>query len=96
MTFERIEELLPFIEPEDFAGDETLSLICEALGVEGGTVSDALRAADEGAAATANMRGGAGRAGYVPSEQLEGVMDPGALAVSVWLRAALVDPAAGA
>ena len=34
MTFERIEELLPFIEPEDFAGDETLSLICEALGVE--------------------------------------------------------------
>ena len=41
-------------------------------------------------------RGGAGRAGYVPSEQLEGVMDPGALAVSVWLRAALIDPAAGA
>ena len=34
LTFERIEELLPFIEPEDFAGDETLSLICEALGVE--------------------------------------------------------------
>lgn len=81
-------------------GDRTmldaLLPFCEALGVEGGTVSDALRAADEGAAATANMRGGAGRAGYVPSEQLEGVMDPGALAVSVWLRAALVDPAAGA
>ncbi len=81
-------------------GDRTmldaLLPFCEALAVEGGTVSDALRAADEGAAATAKMQGGAGRAGYVPSEQLEGVMDPGALAVSVWLRAALIDPAAGA
>ena len=81
-------------------GDRTmldaLLPFCATLDSEGGTVSDALRAADEGAAATASMKGGAGRAGYVPAEQLEGVMDPGALAVSVWLRAALVDPADGA
>ena len=57
-------------------------------------VADALRAAEEGAAATECMGGGAGRAGYVPSAQLQGVMDPGALAATVWLRAALIDPAA--
>lgn len=55
---------------------------------------NAVKAAQEGAQRTSSMRAGAGRAAYVPAKGLEGVADPGALAVGTWLsaiEAALLD-----
>ena len=45
-------------------------------------------AAEEGVRRTAALAAGAGRASYVPGEQYQGLPDPGALGVAVWLRAA--------
>jgi DAK2 domain len=44
-------------------------------------------AAQQGAEATKNMAGRAGRSGYVNVSNLKGIPDPGAYAVSVWMRA---------
>ena len=43
-------------------------------------------AAQEGAEATKNMTGRAGRSGYVNTSILQGTPDPGAHAVSVWMQ----------
>ena len=43
-------------------------------------------AAQEGAEATKNMAGRAGRSGYVDESILRGTPDPGAHAVSVWMK----------
>ena len=43
-------------------------------------------AAEEGARRTAALAAGAGRASYVPGAQYQGLPDPGALGVAVWLR----------
>jgi dihydroxyacetone kinase len=47
----------------------------------------AATAAEKGAEATKTMKAAAGRSSYVPAEVLASVPDPGAVAVSVWLRA---------
>ena len=47
----------------------------------------AVDAAKEGGDKTKKMRAGAGRAAYVPAGALEGVADPGAIAVGIWLQA---------
>lgn len=53
-----------------------------------GDLHAAARAAKEGAEATANMvKAGAGRSSYVNKENLEGVMDPGAVAVAEVFKA---------
>ena len=83
-----LDAILPFCETLEAGLADKYGANTDAV------VADALHAAEEGAAATEGMGGGAGRAGYVPSAQLQGVMDPGALAATVWLRAALIDPAA--
>lgn len=58
------------------------------IGDKGGiAVIRAARAAKEGAAATMHMVAGAGRSSYIPDENLEGIPDPGAEVVSIWLQA---------
>ena len=42
----------------------------------------------EGAERTKDLTAAAGRSSYVPTQSLAGVMDPGALAVAVWIGAA--------
>lgn len=66
-------------------GDRTLiDALQPALeALQKGDLHAAARAAKEGAEATANMvKAGAGRSSYVNKENLEGVMDPGAVAVA--------------
>ena len=48
----------------------------------------AASAAEQGAQRTAALAAGAGRASYIPEAQYQGLADPGALGVAVWLRAA--------
>ena len=55
----------------------------------------AAEAAEAGANATKTMAAGAGRASYVPAENMKDVPDPGAMAVAVWLRAIAKSLAAG-
>jgi dihydroxyacetone kinase len=47
----------------------------------------AAEAAQAGAQATKAMAAGAGRASYVPAENMKDVPDPGAMAVAIWLQA---------
>jgi dihydroxyacetone kinase len=66
-------------------GDRTLiDALQPALeALQKGDLHAAVQAAKEGAEATANMvKAGAGRSSYVNKENLEGVMDPGAVAVA--------------
>lgn len=54
---------------------------------KGGSLGDAAQAAQEGAQATAQMeKAGAGRSSYVNSQNLDGVVDPGAAAVAAVFR----------
>lgn len=56
---------------------------------EGGSLRDAAEAAEQGAAATADMTSTTvGRSAYVPTAHLAGNQDPGAAAVAIMLRAA--------
>ena len=48
---------------------------------------EASNAASSGAEATKSMSGCAGRSGYVNRSTLQGIPDPGAHAVAVWMRA---------
>ncbi|KAF5834078.1 hypothetical protein DUNSADRAFT_9392 [Dunaliella salina] len=67
---------------------------CEALEevvakgeTNGAAAADAAAAAAEkGAEATKGMKAAAGRSSYVPAEVLASVPDPGAVAVSIWMR----------
>uniref|UniRef100_A0A7S3VUH4 Dihydroxyacetone kinase n=1 Tax=Dunaliella tertiolecta TaxID=3047 RepID=A0A7S3VUH4_DUNTE len=67
---------------------------CEALEevvakgeTNGAAAADAAAAAAErGAEATKGMKAAAGRSSYVPAEVLASVPDPGAVAVSIWIR----------
>lgn len=56
---------------------------------KGGTFEAAVGAASEGAAATKGMTAALGRSAYVPAENQSGVEDPGAMAVRIWMAAAL-------
>jgi len=56
---------------------------------EGGTFEAAVGAATEGAAQTKVMTASLGRSAYVPAENQSGVEDPGAMAVRIWMAAAL-------
>ena len=47
----------------------------------------AAEVAEEGADSTCSMSAGAGRSSYVPESQLKDIPDPGAKAVSLWIRA---------
>ena len=59
----------------------------------GGTMLAMLQAgaaaAASGAEATKAMHASAGRASYVPFEKMKDVPDPGAMAVAIWLGAAV-------
>ena len=59
----------------------------------GGTMAAMLQAGAEaataGAEATKTMKASAGRASYVPYEKMKDVPDPGAMAVAIWLTAAV-------
>jgi triose/dihydroxyacetone kinase / FAD-AMP lyase (cyclizing) len=72
-------------------GDRTmvdaLAPAAAALAVKGGNVTAAAAAARAGAAATAHMVAGAGRSTYVPAAVSEGVEDPGAAGVGIWMSA---------
>jgi len=56
---------------------------------KGGTLEAAVGAASEGAMATKGMTAALGRSAYVPAENQSGVEDPGAMAVRIWMAAAL-------
>ncbi len=81
-------------------GDRTVlaALIPAAEALDGGDVEAAASAAEDGAAATAEMEDAkAGRSAYVGADALAGVRDPGAAAVARILRAiadATADPGA--
>lgn len=53
----------------------------------GHALSDAAKGARKGADATRNMKARAGRASYIPAEQLTGIPDPGAEAIALLFEA---------
>lgn len=65
-------------------GDRTMldALLPALAALKDGSLSDAARAAREGANATRNMPARAGRAAYVPQGQLKNIPDPGAEAIA--------------
>ena len=67
---------------------EALSAAAGSGAAMGVALAAAATAAEEGAEATKGMVAAAGRASYVPPEQLANVPDPGAMAAAIWLRAA--------
>ena len=62
-----------------------------AMSAVGKSVEEAVRlaaaAAKAGAEGTKGMTAGAGRSSYIPGEEIQGIPDPGAMAVSIWLDA---------
>jgi dihydroxyacetone kinase len=66
---------------------DALAPAAAALAAPGGTADAAAAAARAGAAATAHMVAGAGRSTYVPAAVSEGVEDPGAAGVGIWMSA---------
>ncbi|KAK9798144.1 hypothetical protein WJX73_008523 [Symbiochloris irregularis] len=79
-------------------GDRTMldALVPASLAMQEGVQSgqegrevlrSAVQAAQVGGRRTSSMQAGAGRAAYVPAKALQGVEDPGALAVGIWLSA---------
>ena len=52
----------------------------------GASITEIAKSADDGAKSTTNMKALAGRANYVPDENLKGVPDPGAMAVALIIQ----------
>lgn len=61
--------------------------MCAAQGGALEVAKEASAAANDGAEATKSMAGCAGRSGYVNTSMLQGIPDPGAHAVAIWMRA---------